>query len=351
MKFSKKHAVPGLIGNLIVTALAVIGIVMLLLESQDKVGIFQYFTVLSSVLVALVSFVGIILHIASLATGKNYIKEGYQVIKLLAVVWSAITFVVVLTFLMPRDPQNDIWYKGSQLFMHAITPIAAIASFILLEYMPKIRFRFIFVPAVAVLLYGVYYVVYAFAAPAGSLVDWYGFMFGFPSSTAPVDVSKFTAGTFVLFISLSIGGALVLAFGIWLLNKIVHLIFMGYTINSEGVEISDEEAAEEEAEAQAEAVEEVKEEKVEKTTKTTSKAKTTTKAKISAPKKYKDGARVYHIARSKFVSRHWQVKLATGEKAIKIFPTQAEAIEYAKKLVRTQGGSIRIHSMRGQLRK
>lgn len=345
MKFSKKHAVPGLIGNLIVTALGVVGIVMLLLESSDKVGIFQYFTVLSNVLVTLTSFVGVILHIASLAKGKNLVKEGFQVFKLLTVVCAAITFTMVLVFLMPRDPNNDIWFKGSQLFMHAIVPIASVASFILLEYMTKIRFRFFFIPAIALIVYGAYYAIFAFTAPQGSLVDWYGFMFEAGNRIAPVDASKFTFGTFFLFIGLSIGGALAFGFVFWLLNKIVNLIFVGYTINSDGEEVSEEESVEEEPQ-------EVEEEKPEKKTATskTPKAKAP-KTAASAPKKYKDGARVYHIARSKFVSRSWQVKLAGGEKAIKIFPTQAEAIDYAKRLVRSQGGSIRIHSMKGQLRK
>lgn len=351
MKFSKKHAVPGLIGNLIVTALGVVGIVMLLLESSDKVGIFQYFTVLSNVLVTLASFVGVILHIASLAKGKNLVKEGFQVFKLLTVVCAAITFTMVLTFLMPRDPNNDIWFKGSQLFMHAIVPIASVASFILLEYMTKIRFRFFFIPAIALIVYGAYYAIFAFTAPQGSLVDWYGFMFEAGNRIAPVDVSKFTFGTFFLFIGLSIGGALAYGFVFWLLNKIVNLIFVGYTINSDGEEVSEEETVTEE-ETVEEEPQEVEEEKSEKKTATSKTPKTKApKTAASAPKKYKDGARVYHIARSKFVSRSWQVKLAGGEKAIKIFPTQAEAIDYAKRLVRSQGGSIRIHSMKGQLRK
>ncbi|MCH3909172.1 MAG: DUF2188 domain-containing protein [Bacilli bacterium] len=59
--------------------------------------------------------------------------------------------------------------------------------------------------------------------------------------------------------------------------------------------------------------------------------------------------RVYHI--SKQESGQWQVKLATGQKAIKLFSTQEEAINYAKGLVKTQGGSIRVHSLKGKMRK
>jgi hypothetical protein len=59
--------------------------------------------------------------------------------------------------------------------------------------------------------------------------------------------------------------------------------------------------------------------------------------------------RVYHI--SKQPTGKWQVKLATGERAIKLFDTQEQAIAYAKGLVKTQGGSIRVHSLTGKMRK
>lgn len=64
---------------------------------------------------------------------------------------------------------------------------------------------------------------------------------------------------------------------------------------------------------------------------------------------YKSNPRVYHI--SKQSNGRWQVKLATGERAIKLFATQQKAIDYAKSLVRTQGGSIRVHAVSGKLRK
>ena len=61
------------------------------------------------------------------------------------------------------------------------------------------------------------------------------------------------------------------------------------------------------------------------------------------------GPRVYHIA--KHPSGQWSVKLASSNKVIKLFNTQAEAIGYAKGLVESRGGSYRIHSVSGKLRK
>jgi hypothetical protein len=72
-------------------------------------------------------------------------------------------------------------------------------------------------------------------------------------------------------------------------------------------------------------------------------------AQTADPNNYMNRPRVYHI--SKQESGQWQVKLATGQKAIKLFSTQEEAINYAKGLVKTQGGSIRVHSLKGKMRK
>ena len=74
------------------------------------------------------------------------------------------------------------------------------------------------------------------------------------------------------------------------------------------------------------------------------------KAKAPAPaKEEKTAARNYHVA--KRPDGKWQVKFAGGEKAIKLFATQAEAIDYSKKLAENQDGSISIHKKDGKMRK
>ena len=69
-------------------------------------------------------------------------------------------------------------------------------------------------------------------------------------------------------------------------------------------------------------------------------------AKKSAPKKDAvDSTRVYHV--SKREDGKWQVKFAGGEKAIKLFKTQKEALEYSEKMAKNQGGSVLVHNSKG----
>lgn len=58
----------------------------------------------------------------------------------------------------------------------------------------------------------------------------------------------------------------------------------------------------------------------------------------------------YHISQRNDTNM-WQVKAEGADKALKLFKTQQEAIEYAKKVAETQNGSIMIHKKDGSFRK
>ncbi|MBE6136328.1 MAG: DUF2188 domain-containing protein [Erysipelotrichaceae bacterium] len=59
----------------------------------------------------------------------------------------------------------------------------------------------------------------------------------------------------------------------------------------------------------------------------------------------KDGTRVYHVAKRE--DGMWAVKFAGGEKAIKLFKTQAEAVAYTKEMAKNQDGKMLIHNSKG----
>ena len=59
--------------------------------------------------------------------------------------------------------------------------------------------------------------------------------------------------------------------------------------------------------------------------------------------------KTYHV--SPRADGRWQVKAAKAEKALKIFMTQKEAIEYAKKIAGNTDGGVVIHKADGGFRK
>jgi hypothetical protein len=68
---------------------------------------------------------------------------------------------------------------------------------------------------------------------------------------------------------------------------------------------------------------------------------------MATAKKEDDSTRVYHISK-RDVDGMWQVKFAGGEKAIKLFKTQKEALEYTKVMAKNQEGKILTHATKGE---
>ncbi|MDE6075883.1 MAG: DUF2188 domain-containing protein, partial [Clostridia bacterium] len=82
-----------------------------------------------------------------------------------------------------------------------------------------------------------------------------------------------------------------------------------------------------------------------------SEAKPKTTAKPAPKSAQKDEpAKTYHIAKRKEDGR-WQVKAAGASKAIKLFLTQQDAIEFAKKTAENQDARIVIHKEDGTFRR
>lgn len=71
-------------------------------------------------------------------------------------------------------------------------------------------------------------------------------------------------------------------------------------------------------------------------------------AKKAEPKKEEKKVvthRNYHVVKRS--DGKWEVKYAGGEKAIKLFKTQAEATEYTKLMAKNQGGVMLVHNSKG----
>ena len=68
-------------------------------------------------------------------------------------------------------------------------------------------------------------------------------------------------------------------------------------------------------------------------------------AKKPAAKKEDVSFRTYHLV--KRPDGKWEVKFAGGQKAIKLFDTQKEALEYSKVMAKNQGGSMLVHNSKG----
>lgn len=104
--------------------------------------------------------------------------------------------------------------------------------------------------------------------------------------------------------------------------------------------------AEKETKKEVKATKETKKEV--KVTKETKPAKEVKKPAKPA-KEAKPASKVYHISKRKDDNK-WQVKAQGADKALKLFLTQEEAIEFAKKTAGNQEARIVIHKADGSFR-
>lgn len=63
--------------------------------------------------------------------------------------------------------------------------------------------------------------------------------------------------------------------------------------------------------------------------------------------KNETGAQTYHV-KKRASDGKWEVKIAGGEKAIKLFETKKEALEYTKNMAANQDRAILVHASKGK---
>ncbi len=94
--------------------------------------------------------------------------------------------------------------------------------------------------------------------------------------------------------------------------------------------------------------------------KTTTKAATKPAAKVAAKPVITTkasapatGKTAYHVSKRDNDGREWKVFIQGSDKVIKLFDTQAEALDYAKQLAdnKNDGSSVVLHGLNGKIRK
>lgn len=360
-----------LILNSILLILCVVSL-SLLFVSQGAVSLI-YFTTISSILVSIASIWGIIRSILTLLNKPTKLNETFNVIKLMFITSCLMSIFATLVFVGPKD-----LIERDFLILRLVVPVIALIEYCICNLEPKVKFKYTFFTLIP---YGIYIVIIV-SLIVSNLID---------PPYAYIDISTNIWYVNLTLFIMSFSGIYLIGLLAWFLNKLMYLIIIGYDyveqendgtstlsetqtiqaikdveefIKNEGIEEVEEPMFTENKDVKVDEIETKKE--IKKNTNNTSKKSSNSKkttAKTSKNKENKENIveettpsprqynqRVYHISRQKMVGK-WQVKLATSNKVIKFFDTQYEAINFAKALVKTQGGSIRIHSVKGKMRK
>ena len=317
MKFRK---ILSIVVNLLAVIISVVGFIVIR-DTLKSIYFIKYFTLITNSLIVIMGLVSIGYGVDSLIKKDKELVLPTPVfaLKIITAVCSLITLITVasyLQFTVYKDigPKNALFWNN--IFHHYAATSLFVLGTVLFDLDKKYSFKTVFFGITILIIY------MAYAIPLSNLnISWWE---GAPYAFMSIK----NVGWWMIVI---LPGFLVAGFGlsvlVWLINRISYLIFIGD-------EVKQEETSEDEKEVEnIVTVTEEDEEKVNEVIKTGY-----------------SGPRIYHVSKRR-EDKMWQVKFASGQKAIKLFSTQAEAIVFAKKLAKSQAGSIRVHSLKGKIRK
>ena len=142
--------------NLILFVLAVVGAVMNI--SNNPAGeSFVYYTQDSNIFLGIASGIYCVAAIGAYRRRDYQIPFWVQVLKYLSVCCIAVTFIVVLCILLPMcipvGLAKWILIEDSKLFQHILSPVIALAGFLLIEHKPELPFKMTFIALIPTCIY------------------------------------------------------------------------------------------------------------------------------------------------------------------------------------------------------
>jgi hypothetical protein len=324
-----------LIINFILAGLAILGVVFALIGTGQITDLVRYFTLFSNSFMAICCIFGIVNNISYLSSGHHKPSFFYNFCRLAGVTALTLTCIVSVTLL---ENANDVWYT---IVLHLVTPGIAVLHYLFLESDHKVNFAVTLGALLLPIIYG------AYALPLCNLGIWEA-----PYAFLNLKGDAFLTNLITMVVIIL--ATYIVACIYWFISYGLNLLIYK-NVDKHLAEIVDDIPEvdgyiEENNETISEDLEEETLETVEETTEEEVQEENVTTEEVIEDKNTAPEYRIYHVSKRASDGK-WQVKFTKGQRAIKLFRTQAEAIEFAKKLAESQNGSIRVHSVKGKIRK
>lgn len=150
--------------------------------SSTNFHAFKYFTVDSNVFAGIVSLIYLI-YLIKLAKGKiSEIPLFLKYLKLAATAGVTLTMMVTVFYLAPSSTTTYFaYFVNSNFFMHFLTPVLCIVTFIFLEP-AEFSFKETFIGVIPMIVYAMFYIpnilLHLENGNPTRTYDWYGFLDG-----------------------------------------------------------------------------------------------------------------------------------------------------------------------------
>ena len=328
--------------NLLILLLSLASLIILFFDLGFSC--FNYFTTWCALLGGSIAVIGVVYNCLKEIYKEYKIPKSISALKLLNVTNLLVCFFSTLVFIGPCYLFESYFY-----LIRVILTILSFINYILFDFWHKLSFKYTLFGVIPITLY---MLIYSFLMVFDVLKPLYNFE----------NIHANSWYITLLFFVIIMLGAVLLGWVSNLLNHLFRRLFIGEEYIASGKttiipklvlegeqEANNLQQNEDNKNTDNQDLNKKEEENVANKDETKQESSEQLNKPISSYQK-KFTSSVYHISRQKMVGK-WQVKLAGSKKPIKYFDTQLEAINFAKGLVKNQGGSIRIHSVTGQMRK
>ncbi len=179
--------------------------------SEKNLKSFRYFTNQSNILAAIVALIYIIFKYSAAGKNSEKLPSWLYGLKIASATGVAFTMIVTVCYLAPTSSNGYFsLFMNSNLFMHFVTPMLCIISFIFFEPAEKTSFKMSLAGVIPMALYASVYtpnvLLHLDNGKVNPLYDWYGFL-------------AFGLNTIWIVLPLLVVVAWFLSLGLWALNK------------------------------------------------------------------------------------------------------------------------------------
>ena len=151
--------------------------------SESNFHAFKFFTVDSNVFAGLVALAYLIYRFSPAGKKSTKLPRVLYVLKLAATTGVTLTMMVTVFFLAPGSTTTYFaYFMNSNFFMHLVTPLLCIISFVFFEPTGKTPLAISLTGIIPTILYAAFYIPNIFMHLDNGYVsptyDWYGFLAG-----------------------------------------------------------------------------------------------------------------------------------------------------------------------------
>lgn len=151
--------------------------------TESGIGLFKFFTVQSNILIGIIALIFLLAEIRVIKGKLKEIPTSLYIFKMVFTVGVVLTFLTTALYLAPYAEHGYFsMFKNSNLFFHFIVPVLSAITFVFFEKTDKIKFKYVCIGVVPMLLYGIFYtiniLIHAENGKVLPVYDWYGFAAG-----------------------------------------------------------------------------------------------------------------------------------------------------------------------------